>query len=431
MHDDMDYDVAVIGGGPSGSAAGREAARLGLRTIVIEKDPFPRFHIGESLLPYMSGLLHELGLLEEVEREGHPVKAGAEFSNTDGQFHRVSFTDQGPGRFHTTFQVDRARFDEFLIDAAAAAGATVVTRAEVVDVDLAEDNAPHRIGYITPAGRKDVRASIIIDASGRTGWITTSRRLRRPVEELKMVALFKHYAGVREEDNPGWVGDIQIGNHPDGWVWAIPNARGMLSIGTVMRKPTLRAAGDKNGLFEDHLSRVPRIVERLGDAVATAPVRQEADFCYYSEQVAGNRWYSVGDASAFVDPVFSGGVYLGMVSGRAAATEAACVLDGSRPMSDSVARFTSMFKTGYDTYFRLVQGFYEYNFDFGRFRADLPESVDDRSISLLLGGDFWGQANKFAAELRKIERWRVFDEFEVFHGCPAYPQLELAERVSA
>lgn len=99
-------------------------------------------------------------------------------------------------------------------------------------------------------------------------------------------------------------------------------------------------------------------------------------------------------------------------------------------MGDVKSRFTSLYKTGYDTYFRLVQGFYDYNFNFGSFKQDLPDTVDDRSVSLLLGGDFWGQVNTFSRELRKHEKWRVFEPFDIFHGCPAYPELELEERTT-
>lgn len=164
-------------------------------------------------------------------------------------------------------------------------------------------------------------------------------------------------------------------------------------------------------------------MERLGEAtpIRTSTV-QESDFCYYAEQVVGNRWYIVGDAAAFVDPVFSGGVYLAMATGLLAANEIKDVLDAHTTPEESTDRFTRTYKTGYDTYFRLVQGFYDYNFDFGRFKSDLPDRVDDTSVSLLLGGDFWGLANTFSHELRKKNEWDVFEPFEPFepfYGCPA------------
>ena len=427
-----DYDVVVIGGGPAGAVAGRQAAQLGLRVLLVEKDAFPRFHIGESLLPYMTGLLNQLGLLEEMRHQGHPIKAGAEFTNTDGMFHRVCFTDQGPGRFHTTFQVDRSRFDQVLLDSAAEAGVTVRTQSEVSNIDLRDDDSPHAVTFTGPEGMAETATgTILIDASGRAGLVSNRLGLRKPVERLKMVALYRHYAGVREEDNPGWRGDVQIGNHKDGWIWAIPNTAGMLSVGAVMRKSTLRGADDREALLTEHIGRVPRIVERLGRARSQGPARVETDFCYFADQVVGNRWFTVGDSAAFVDPVFSGGVYLAMTTGMQASIEAAKILGGASTVEESKERFTSLYKTGYDTYFRLVQGFYEYEFDFGKFKSDLPDSVDDKSVSLLLGGDFWGQANTFAAELRSVERWNLFEPFDVHYGCPAYPELEFSERNAA
>lgn len=248
-----------------------------------------------------------------------------------------------------------------------------------------------------------------------------------------MVAVYRHYDGLDEATNPGWEGDIQIGNHEDGWVWAIPNAPGQLSVGAVMRKPTLRAAaGSREELFEEHVARVPRILARLGDAKPVyTKTTQESDFCYFTEDVTGNRWFIVGDAAAFVDPVFSGGVYLAMATGLQAANEVNDLVSGSVAPESSYERFTASYKTGYDTYFRLVQGFYDYNFDFGRFKQDLPENVDDKSVSLLLGGDFWGQANTFSQELRRRDEWAVFAPFKPSYGCPAYPDLELAERTDS
>lgn len=427
------YDVVVLGSGPAGAVAARRAAQLGLKTLLLEKEQFPRFHIGESLLPYMSGLLHQLGLLEAMKDQGHPVKAGAEFSNTAGQYHRVSFTDQGSGRFHTTFQVDRSRFDRFLQEAAVEAGAELHAPLDEVEVNTSSDDTDHEISFTVNGLKRQARARFIIDASGRAGVLARQFNLRKPVQKLRMVAVYRHYEGLDELNNPGWEGDIQIGNHEDGWIWAIPNAPGQLSVGTVMRKNTLRgAAGSREELFEEHLSRLPRIVERLGDAKPiSVQTALESDFCYYAEEVAGNRWFIVGDAAAFVDPVFSGGVYLAMVTGLQAANEIFEITAGTIGVEASRERFTAQYKTGYDTYFRLVQGFYDYEFDFGRLKMELPQHVDDKSVSLLLGGDFWGKSNTFSEELRKRSEWAVFEDFEPTYGCPAYPELELSERMEA
>lgn len=431
MQSAENFDVVVIGGGPAGAVAGRQAAQLGLRTIVIEKAEFPRFHIGESLLPYMSGLLNQLGLLDAVRKEGHTIKSDAEFSNTKGDFHRVCFTDQGEGRFHTTFHVERSKFDNLLLKAAAEAGAEIVQPCETVKLQIAEGDDNHVVTVsFSDKDARTLSARFVIDASGRAGVIAKQLDLRKRVEQLQMVAVYRHFDDVAEDDNPGHEGDVQIGNHSEGWVWGIPQRYGSLSVGAVMRKNTLAGVNDKQALFEKHVSRVPRIAQRLRRAVPVGPVKQEADFCYLSNEVVGNRWFMVGDAAAFVDPVFSGGVYLAMTTGMQAAKNISSILQGFSSMEEVKSQFTSLYKTGYDTYFRLVQGFYDYNFDFGSFKLDLPDTVDNRSVSLLLGGDFWGQVNTFSRELRKHEKWRVFEPFDVYYGCPAYPELELQERTT-
>ncbi|MEV0675141.1 NAD(P)/FAD-dependent oxidoreductase [Actinosynnema sp. NPDC050436] len=416
------YDVVVLGGGPAGSVAARQSALSGLTTLLVEKAEFPRFHIGESLLPHMMAILEQLGLLEALRAEGHPVKRGAEFCDSSGRDFRVGFDLQGPGRHHSAVQVERARFDKLLFDSASAAGAEVVSPVESADVELAEGDADHRVTVRLPGGEQvGVAARVVIDATGRAGLIAKKLKLRHRVERLNNIALFRHFHGVDEADNPGVRGDIQVGLHPDGWVWAIPISEDVLSIGTVMHRTTLGRGRSYQEVFDRFRVRVPRITQRLGAATATGPVRMEVDFAYFAEHAAGNRWFLAGDAAAFVDPVFSGGVYLGIATGRQAALEAARVLSGETPVAVAGARYDSFYKTGYDTYFRLVQSFYEHKFDFWAFMDTFGDIVDDEAASLMLSGDLWREENVFAKRLRTIDRLAVFPPFELYTGCPAYP----------
>lgn len=422
-----EFDVVVIGGGPGGASAGAKLAQQGFSTLVVEKATFPRFHIGESLLPYMAGLLDQMGLLEGFRSGGYVAKCGAEFTDENGCFRRVSFEDQGPGRYHQTFQVERSRFDTALLDHARSSGAEVVTPATMNRI-VVDDGRVVGMRYRLDGEDHHVRCRYVLDASGRSGRIAQMFGLRRTVESLRMVAVYRHFAGVSEENNPGCQGDIQIGNHADGWVWAIPVSDDAISIGTVMTKDTFRRESPEV-IFAEHYGRVPRIAKRLHGTAPRTELRIETDYCYVSDQVTGPGWFMIGDAGCFVDPIFSGGVYLAMVTGRQAAHEVARALRDPAHADTYQASYESFFKTGYDTYFRLIHGFYEHDCNFKKYRESLPAEVEERAVALLLAGDFWSQGNALARTLRAQRDWDTFAPFEPYFGCPVYPELEMLERV--
>lgn len=422
-------DVVVIGGGPAGATCAADLAGAGRSVLLLEKAAFPRFHVGESLLPYMAGLLEQLDLLDHARRQSYMMKCGAEFTDDSGSFHRVSFDNQGPGRQHCTFQVERAHFDEMLLSYARSCGARVLMPATVDDV-VVESGRVVGVRFRRGGAEHEVRAAHVVDASGRSGKIAKKFGLRQSIPNLRMVAVYQHFADVDEDLNPGWTGDIQIGSHDAGWVWAIPIWSNTLSIGTVMPKAELRDRAPDTA-FQEHLYRIPRIAERLKGARRCSEVRVETDYCYYSDQLAGPGWSMVGDAGCFVDPIFSGGVFLAMVTGRKAAETVLTVLESPERADEATDEFERFYKTGYDSYIRLIQGFYTQGFDFRKYRAMLADEVDDRSVALLLSGDFWSAANGFTRLLRQQRQWDTFAPFDVYHGCPIYPELELSERAAA
>ncbi|MDX3106700.1 NAD(P)/FAD-dependent oxidoreductase [Nonomuraea angiospora] len=421
-------DVVVIGGGPGGATAASTIAAEGRSVLLLERSPFPRFHIGESLLPYMAGVLEQMGLLEPFADNGYVPKCGAEFTDGTGSFRRVSFEDQGPGRHHQTFQVERAHFDNALLEHAREAGAQIRNPAPVDEL-IVEDGRVVGVRYRYEGETREVRAQYVVDASGRSGKVAQTFGLRRSVDQLRMVAIYRHFTGLNEAANPGERGDIQIGNHKDGWVWAIPVWEDTISIGTVMHKDTFRRHGEPEQIFDEHRARIPRIAQRLEGTEPSTKIRIETDYCYLSDQIAGPGWLMVGDAGCFVDPIFSGGVYLAMVSGREAGRTVAAALEHPSRTEQLQASYESFYKTGYDTYFRLIRGFYDYKFNFGQYREDLPDFIEERHVSLLLAGDFWSQGNALARYLKSERRWDTFAPFEYFYGCPVYPDLELLERV--
>ncbi|WP_308407234.1 NAD(P)/FAD-dependent oxidoreductase [Streptomyces sp. APSN-46.1] len=415
-----------MGGGPAGSSAAVSMARRGLSVLVLERSTFPRFHIGESMLTYTSAVLDKLGITPKVKAEGFPVKTGAEFCDGADGYHRVDFTDQGAGRALTTYQLERADFDTILLEHAAECGAKVVQNARVTKVETEGDRVVG-VTYSAGGAEQTVRARVVIDASGRAGLITKGLlRSRKYPQTARTVAVFRHFTGVDEATNPGVEGDIQVGAHADGWLWAIPVRKDKLSVGAVTTASLLQGASSPDDLFAEHVNRIPRIRQRIKGAEYTE-THVESEFTYYSDQVAGPGFFVVGDAGAFANPIFSAGVYLALVTGSRAGELTADILSGEREETATVDEYERFYKTGYDTYTRLIHGFYSHDYNLGRFLKSTGARVAPIWVARLLGGDFWSEKNPLGRHLRGLPDNNTFSAYEPMYGCPVYPELDAAE----
>ena len=446
------YDVIIIGGGPSGSTAAITLAHKGLSVLLLEKSRFPRFHIGESMLPYTTRLLEQLGILGAIESQSFVLKWGAEFTGVSGSSKRVDFTDLGPGYIHYTFQVERAHFDDVLLTCAKEAGASVLEEAHVIG-PLLERGRVVGVEYEYQGQKQREEAAFVIDASGRAGAIANFFKLRKPITRQKMVAVFGHFENFSENNHPGYPGDIQVGNHEQGWIWAIPIRGDAISIGAVTRAEFIKTSSPEE-VFERQSGRIPRIQQRLAGTTPPGKVRTESDYCYYVDKATGAGYFLVGDAGCFVDPIFSGGVYLAMTTGHRAAESIAAILAGEVAAEDGAKSYENFYKTGYDTYFRVMYAFYESNFNFEEEIARIPPDhalPQDRGtpsplagipfnrarygvkferkwLARLLSGDLWSLHNPLARFLRSRREWDTFAPFEAAYGCPIYPEGDVPLR---
>jgi flavin-dependent dehydrogenase len=324
--------------------------------------------------------------------------------------------------------VERAHFDNFLTRHAVAKG-TVLLEGAVVQELLIEDGRVTGVQYTYDGVARTARASWVLDAGGRASKVAQHFRTRKEISWLRNVAVFRHFDGVDERHNPGHEGDIQIGGHEDGWLWAIPIWPSTISIGSVMPRSVLRAGAGPAEVLTEHIARVPRIVERLTDSTPRPGVHVESDYCYYSDTVTGPGWMMAGDAGTFIDPIFSGGAFLAMTTGREAARTLRRILDDPQNAEAEQRAYANLYKTGYDSYARLISAYYESEYRLGAYLQKIGFSVDnDKWFARMLSGDFWSDLNPLTGWLREQRRWDTFDPFDVVRDCPVYPELDAEER---
>ena len=337
MPADFDCDVVVIGGGPAGSTAASALARAGRSVVLLERDRFPRFHIGESLLASVNDVFDAIGVADRIRAAGFPKKWGATFMTPDGRVERFAdFAISDEVRAPQTWQVPRERMDTLLLEHAAASGADVRQGHRVLDVAFDDDGAtvsvrPPAIDGASTATAA-IRARVVVDASGRAGLLSRAFSLRVDEPTLANVAIFSHYAGVPRKDGRR-AGDIRVVARRDlGWFWLIPISDDLMSVGVVLPQSVFLTLPklEPDVLLERLIGDTPAVARLMAHAERKWPVRVEKDFSFGSRAYAGDRWIIVGDAGSFLDPVFSSGVAIALESALEGARAVDRALAGGR-----------------------------------------------------------------------------------------------------
>ncbi len=355
------YDVAIIGGGPAGSIAAALLARAGRRVIVFEREKFPRFHIGESLLPFSMKAFTRLGLHEKFLRAGFMKKFGGEIvgacSETGTKFY---FKDGYRSQTDHAYQVTRGDFDKVLLDHAAECGAEVHEQTSVDQVEFSKEDV--ELGVRSNGSSHSIRARYVIDASGRTSVLGRQFKIKKTYDHLQKLSIFAHYDGVWRAEGIDGTLTVLI-RAIDRWFWLIPIAADRTSVGVVLDSETFRKSKLSAGEFLDQaLAQQPIIAKRMTNARRVSQVYVEADFSYRSARLHGARWLLAGDAAGFIDPIFSSGVFLAVFSGELAADALNEVLDHSHKAKRLFPRYERAVNRAMDIYLRFVNAWYTKEF---------------------------------------------------------------------
>lgn len=379
------YDVVIAGGGPAGSTAAIILARQGFKVCVLEKDRHPRFHIGESILPRNMGILQDLGLEASLRALPHVPKYGAEFGmGNDPKTRRFYFSDGlVPGQ--VVFNIERSHFDAMLLSEARNAGAEVSEETTVKEiVALTTDDVRVRTADREIAGR------VLIDASGHGTIVGRHLDLRRNFEdpELQKVAYFGHFENVERPE-----GDAS--GHPciimcqEGWFWLIGLTATKTSVGFVTRPSFVKTLSiQPKRLLSWAVQRCPVVRHRMRNAVGEQDNMVLSDFSYRCRPYAGDGYFMVGDAACFLDPIFSTGVTLAMVSAQHTAKVAGGMLRGEMSPSRAREQHIDFIERSSKPFWRLIRGYYRHSFRELFMEGQGPFQMQRAVISILAGQVF-------------------------------------------
>ena len=396
----IETDVVIIGAGPAGAVAAASLQREGFKLLVVEKQRFPRFVIGESLLPHTMDILKEVDLLSAVEARGFIQKTGAVFKR-GAQSCDFDFSNQSSNGWPYTFQVPRAEFDQTMADTVAARGVEMLYGHGVAAVHFA--NAHAEVTLEQPDGvRRDVSTRFVLDCSGYGRVLPRLLDLETPSKYPVREALFTHVTGDRRPSG-GDEGKIWVCMHPKGaWIWIIPFSNGKTSVGVVAAPEFfLNYPGDLETQWRAIVMSEPNALARLADVKIAMPLQRISGFACSVKKLFGPQFALAGNATEFLDPIFSSGVTLAMESGLCAAKTTARHLRGEAV--DWQTDYADHVMQGVNTFRSYVTAWYDEKLPTILFAAQRnPEIM--RQICSVLAGYVWDKSNPYVMQADRALR---------------------------
>ena len=395
------YDCVVVGGGPAGSTVAALIAETGFDTLLLEREKFPRFHVGESLMPETYWIFKRLGVLDKMKQSDFVKKRSVQFVSGNGRESQPFFFDQHDPRECTqTWQVERAKFDEMLFENAADKGATCVDQTRVLEAIFDEQRAIGVRIQTATGERQDILSQVVVDATGVQALIANRLGLCEPIAGLEKAAIWTYYRNAERDPGPnGGATVILHTQSKEGWFWYIPLRDGITSIGVVGDHGyLLKGRGAPADVYAAELAECPALQRRLQNAQRTEDFHVAKEFSYTTKQHAGDGWVLVGDAYGFIDPIYSSGVYFALKTGEMAADAIIAGLRDGDTSAAALEKWTDHFQSGYQWIHKLVSAYYTNEFSFGRFMKDYPQHQGNLT-DLLIGRIFHGGAGNIFKDM--------------------------------
>jgi flavin-dependent dehydrogenase len=427
-HTTTTADVIVIGGGPAGSTTSTLLAQHGLKVKLFERERFPRFHIGESLIPETYWVLERLKMLDKMKKSHFTKKYSVQFVNANGKMSApFYFHDNKPHECSQTWQVSRGEFDLMLLRNAAEQGVEVHEATRVLDVLF--DDSPLTPNPSPPEGRggkavgvkiqkedgatEEIRAKVVVDASGQSTMLQNRFKLRLWDPVLNKGAVWAYWEGAYRDTGKDEGATIVIQTpNKKGWWWYIPLHDNLVSLGVVAPFDYLfKGRGSHEQIYHEEVDACPEVQKRIKDAKRATGYFATKDYSYRSKQVAGDGWVLVGDAFGFLDPLYSSGVLLALKSGELAADAIAEGIKNNDVSAAQLGKWGDLFNKGVDRMRRLVCEYYD-GFSFGKFVKNYPH-LKNTVTDLLIGDLFTDRVDEvwapmeslYAEDKQKIPAW--------------------------
>ena len=422
MIENNSHDVIVIGGGPAGSTAATWLARLGHKVLLLEREKFPREHVGESLLPFCYSLLEDLGVVDEL-KTNFVRKPGVRFIDRDGNISTTwCFNHVIQDETYLSFQVIRGEFDHILLKNAAKNGADVREETSVIEADVTSESDRVSVTSLDSAGKKSVHtARFLVDASGRDAFIGAKNGWRKPREELDRTAIWSHWVDVKLAGGleEGLSIIIYMGLEQKGWIWVFPLGENRITAGFVAQNSyireqqrKLRENGSKDWKYDlcmQELMHSTFVRDLLQGSKMLIPMQINGNYSYEVKNHYGSNYAMVGDARGFIDPIFSSGVFLSIKSSSLVAPAIHKQLTGDTKSANEAIESAYRKITGaYNFVHRMIRLFYNpHSLTWAQAGADGKTHKDHESAMAaghyMLSGDFFENYQKFDSFFKILE----------------------------
>lgn len=382
------YDCIVVGGGPGGSTVSTHLVQAGWKVLLLEKENFPRFRIGESLLPYSMPIFRKTGFAKELDSGKYIRKYGAQF--VDYRFHKEIYFrfdgDVTDASEPFAYEVEREEFDADLLDYAKRQGVEVRQPETVTDIHF----EPEQVRVQTNQG--EYTAMYVADATGRMSFLGNKLKVRKQNADLNNIGIFAHFEGVKRREGRE-AGDIIIGILPDqSWSWTIPFQNGKTSVGIVTNAKNVDKSMSLDNYVEQRLQVSEVFRDRMANAKRVSEVRAYSNYSHTCETIVGERWIAIGDAGIFLDPIFSSGVHLSMSGATFAADIMQKASKSKLPLNHADYQYENLVRKGVKRFHWIIRMFYDTDFVAAMERAmSLPHMK--QAFTAIVAGDVWNDEN--------------------------------------